>query len=115
MPPRQSESRLSVNPTRVLSISHSSCPLAFPVIPIKYCDLRTETVRSWFTNRADVSRSFMTARLFGLLPAYLRRLWNTLPYGYSIEDTEWTRRHRGIVCLLWMHAAGMPLLGLLTS
>ncbi|MGC4097383.1 MAG: response regulator [Nitrospira sp.] len=57
----------------------------------------------------------MTAGLFGLLSAYLRRLWNTLPYGYSIDDTEWARRHRGIVWLLWMHSAGVPLFGLLTS
>ena len=47
----------------------------------------------------------MTAYLFRLLPTYLKRLWNTLPYGYSIEDSEWTRRHRGIVWLLWMHSA----------
>lgn len=57
----------------------------------------------------------MTADLFGLLSTYLRRLWNTLPYGYSIEDSEWTRRHRGIVWLLWMHSAGVPVFGFLTS
>lgn len=43
----------------------------------------------------------------------VRRLWDALPKGRSLEGEEWSRRHRGIVWLLWVHAVGIPLFGLL--
>lgn len=48
-------------------------------------------------------------------PAFLqwvRSLWRDLPQGYSLENGEWVRRHRGIVWLLWLHAVGVPAFGL---
>lgn len=57
----------------------------------------------------------MTAHLLELLSSSIKQLWNALPYGYSIEDAEWLRRHRGIVWLLWVHAVGVPVFGLLMN
>ena len=45
----------------------------------------------------------------------VQRLWQVLPKGLSLEEGEWQRRHRGVIWLLWFHAAGLPLLGLLMS
>lgn len=45
----------------------------------------------------------------------LKQLWHALPQGHQLEDNEWQRRHRGIVWLLWVHAVGVPLFGLLTG
>jgi serine phosphatase RsbU (regulator of sigma subunit)/anti-sigma regulatory factor (Ser/Thr protein kinase) len=39
------------------------------------------------------------------------RRW--LPRGNTLPDEHWTRRHRGIVALLWAHAAVIPVYGLL--
>ncbi len=57
----------------------------------------------------------MTAFLSRLLQLPMRRLWDILPHGYSLEHEEWLRRHRGIVWLLWLHAAGVPMFGLLVG
>lgn len=42
-------------------------------------------------------------------------LWAVMPKGYSLDDEEWARRHRGIVWLLWAHAVGVPIFGLVTG
>ena len=47
--------------------------------------------------------------------SYIQQLWHALPRGHSLENEEWLRRHRGIVWLLWVHAVGVPVFGLLTS
>jgi diguanylate cyclase (GGDEF)-like protein len=36
----------------------------------------------------------------------------TLPQGGSLPNEIWDRRHRGIVSLLWLHVAGIPVYGL---
>ncbi|OQW33136.1 MAG: hypothetical protein A4E19_07295 [Nitrospira sp. SG-bin1] len=46
---------------------------------------------------------------------HVLKIWHALPRGNSLEEEEWLRRHRGIVRLLWAHAAGVPLFGVLTS
>ncbi len=46
---------------------------------------------------------------------HVTRLWHDLPQGHRLENEEWTRRHRGIVWLMWLHAVGLPALGLLTA
>ena len=46
---------------------------------------------------------------------HIRQLWDALPQGRSLENEEWLRRHRGIVWLLWLHAAGVPVFGLLVG
>ncbi|MGE0643474.1 MAG: ATP-binding protein [Nitrospira sp.] len=43
------------------------------------------------------------------------RFWEALPKGHTLEGEEWSRRHRGIVWLLWAHAVGVPLFGLFTG
>ena len=47
--------------------------------------------------------------------SYIKRLWHALPQGRSLGGEEWLRRHRGIVLLLWLHAAGLPLFALLMN
>jgi diguanylate cyclase (GGDEF)-like protein len=37
----------------------------------------------------------------------------TLPEGGSLPNEIWERRHRGIVALLWLHVAGIPVYGLI--
>ena len=36
-----------------------------------------------------------------------------LPEGGSLPNEIWNRRHQGIVVLLWLHVAGIPVYGLL--
>ena len=48
------------------------------------------------------------------LQRHVTRLWQDLPQGRSLESAEWSRRHRGIVWLMWLHAVGLPAFGLLT-
>ncbi|MBH0185826.1 MAG: hypothetical protein HP477_10555 [Nitrospira sp.] len=62
----------------------------------------------------------MAANLFGQSCIgsaldHVRRLWRVLPQGRSLESNEWGRHHRGIVWLLWLHAAGLPLFAILIS
>ena len=40
-------------------------------------------------------------------------LWYALPKGHTLDGEEWSRRHRGIVWFLWVHAVGVPILGAL--
>lgn len=47
--------------------------------------------------------------------SYVQEVWHALPKGHSLEREEWQRRHHGIVWLLWLHAAGLPLFALLMS
>lgn len=49
------------------------------------------------------------------LSSPLRQLWHALPQGHSLENDEWLRRHRGIVWLLWLHAAGLPVFALIAN
>jgi two-component system, sensor histidine kinase and response regulator len=51
--------------------------------------------------------------VIGSVLDHIRRLWHVLPQGHSLEGREWARRHRGIVWLLWLHAAGLPLFSLM--
>jgi diguanylate cyclase len=37
----------------------------------------------------------------------------TVPEGGSLPNEIWDRRHRGIVALLWLHVAGIPIYGLI--
>ena len=43
------------------------------------------------------------------------RLWQVLPKGQSLEERVWQRRHNGIVWLLWLHAAAIPIVALFTD
>lgn len=47
--------------------------------------------------------------------SYIRQLWHARPRGHSLVGEEWLRRHRGLVWLLWLHAAGLPIFGLLIN
>ena len=47
--------------------------------------------------------------------SYIRQLWHALPQGHSLVGEEWLRRHRGLIGLLWLHAAGLPIFGLLMN
>ena len=49
------------------------------------------------------------------LMGWLRRGWHRLPRGHSLPDREWQQRHRGIVILLWLHAAGLAAFGLIVG
>lgn len=45
----------------------------------------------------------------------LRRQWNIwkyLPRGTALAGEDWRKRHRGILALLWVHAALLPVFGL---
>jgi len=59
----------------------------------------------------------MTAHKQGISPLLqqVTRLWHDLPQGRSLERDEWSRRHRGIVRLLWLHVIGLPAFGLWTT
>src|SRR4051795_9364244 len=37
----------------------------------------------------------------------------TLPQGRTLPAAQWERRHRGMLALLWAHAAGLPVIALL--
>lgn len=39
----------------------------------------------------------------------------TLPVGGTLSEDSWQRRHRGIIVLLWLHAIGVMVFGLLTG
>jgi diguanylate cyclase (GGDEF)-like protein len=41
-----------------------------------------------------------------------RRVQSGLPQGRLLPDAAWRRRHRGIVVVLWLHAAGLLAMGL---
>ena len=43
---------------------------------------------------------------------FMQELWHSLPQGHSLESEEWSRYHWGIICLLYVHAAGVPAFGL---
>jgi diguanylate cyclase len=45
------------------------------------------------------------------LPSGLRRLVSGLPRGRLLPEEAWRRRHRGIVVVLWLHAAVLLFLG----
>jgi diguanylate cyclase (GGDEF)-like protein/PAS domain S-box-containing protein len=47
------------------------------------------------------------------LPALRRFAQRHLPHGRTLPETEWQRRHRGILALLWVLAATLPLYGIL--
>jgi signal transduction histidine kinase len=49
------------------------------------------------------------------LSGYARQFWEALPRGDSLETVEWARRHRGIAWLLGLHAAGVPLFGIISG
>ena len=59
----------------------------------------------------------MTAHKQGIYPLLqqVTRLWHDLPQGRSLERDEWSRRHRGIVWLMWLHVIGLPAFGLWTT
>src|SRR5467141_362676 len=43
----------------------------------------------------------------------LHRIRGWLPTGVSLPEGIWNNRHRGILVVLWLHVAGVPLYGLL--
>lgn len=43
------------------------------------------------------------------------RVWSLLPRGRQLPDDVWRRRHRGIVILLWAHAIGIVLFGIIAG
>ena len=45
--------------------------------------------------------------------ALAARLRSWLPEGGWLRDDAWWRRHRALLVLLWLHAVGLPILGLL--
>ena len=45
--------------------------------------------------------------------ARLGRLQQALPQGRTLPEEDWLRRHRALVVLLWLHAVGLPLFGVL--
>jgi PAS domain S-box-containing protein len=47
------------------------------------------------------------------LGAGFSALRDALPRGHTLPDEIWARRHRGIVWLLWLHAAGFAVVGTL--
>ncbi len=48
-------------------------------------------------------------------PGVLSRLRNHLPRGGSLPVAEWRRRHAGIMALLWLNVAAVPLYGLIAG
>ncbi len=48
-------------------------------------------------------------------PNALSRLRNRLPRGGSLPVAEWRRRHAGIMALLWLNVAAVPLYGLIAG
>ena len=46
------------------------------------------------------------------MPVDYRRIRNALPEGRTLPEELWTRRHRGILVLLWAHAALIPVFAL---
>ena len=48
-------------------------------------------------------------------PSVLVRLRNHLPRGGSLPVAEWRRRHAGIMALLWLNVAAVPLYGLIAG
>ena len=46
---------------------------------------------------------------------HARWFLQALPRGHQLESKEWERRHCGIIWLLWLHAAGVPVFGLLVG
>jgi hypothetical protein len=46
------------------------------------------------------------------LPVDVRSIRRALPEGRTLPEELWTRRHRGILVLLWAHAAFIPLFAL---
>ena len=46
------------------------------------------------------------------MPVDLRTIRRALPEGRTLPEELWTRRHRGILVLLWAHAAFIPLFAL---
>ena len=40
------------------------------------------------------------------------KLLSSLPKGETLAESAWASRHRGILTVLWLHAAGVPLFGL---
>ena len=50
----------------------------------------------------------------GLVPvSMLRKLLDTLPRGYTLDEREWRRRHRLLLWVLGLHVPGLGLLGLM--
>ena len=45
----------------------------------------------------------------------VRTLRSALPRGGSLPDHVWTQRHRAICVLLWLHVAGLPVLGVVAG
>ena len=42
-----------------------------------------------------------------------RRLLDTLPRGYTLDQREWNRRHRLLLWVLALHVPGLAVLGVL--
>src|SRR4051794_26583165 len=47
------------------------------------------------------------------LRSLVRRARQALPQGRTLPDKVWTRRHRGLLCLLWLQAPAMSAYGLI--
>jgi diguanylate cyclase (GGDEF)-like protein/PAS domain S-box-containing protein len=45
----------------------------------------------------------------------VRTLWQWLPKGNTIPDHAWRQRHRAILILLWLHAVGLAIYGILAG
>jgi diguanylate cyclase (GGDEF)-like protein/PAS domain S-box-containing protein len=57
----------------------------------------------------------MPATVDRRLQTGIRHLRDWLPTGGTLTDAAWRRRHQVIVALLWLHAAGIALFGLLAG
>lgn len=53
------------------------------------------------------------ARTAGRLPDVARSVRRSLPRGRLLSEALWTRRHRSIVILLWLHVVGLGIFALL--
>jgi diguanylate cyclase (GGDEF)-like protein/PAS domain S-box-containing protein len=54
----------------------------------------------------------MAAHAHAARIAWLGRLRNALPEGRTLPDKVWRRRHRAMLTLLWLHAAGLAIFAL---
>ena len=45
------------------------------------------------------------------LDTIVGRILHLVPRGRALPDDVWARRHKGVVVLLWVHAAGIPIFG----
>ena len=50
-----------------------------------------------------------------MVATYLQAMKRALPKGGSLPAGDWNRRHKAICVLVWIHIAGIPLIGLISG